>query len=415
MSMASIGGSIASLLNLERPLPRSLADELRLGNRALLKLNDDFTDISSELRIWTFYETIDSQLSGLGYGFIGEVQFGAPLVSIKSSLLGVKQEAVFAVESDHANCASFGMKNPRTLTVFLSELSEAVAKAEELSDLYTHHPLKLKEHVKIELVGFYDDFNSELEARNRLYSTKYHFQEFMIKGPERCLEERLSKTSTRRGSTLWQDTSNTAMRRRRNSTSSILPDVPKPAKKVKSPSIGQATGVASQPPATATSSNIDILITSPSHRPSVPDPATVSSPTQSSSSSPAPRRKRIQSLTVPSLATPHYHRPASRAGSEGSASTMSEPVEDLSPTDLDDAEIEVTLPAGTARQSDKRDTSPGRKGRLDRQRTVTIVHDLSASNPRPDPSYRKFMWIHLPFTNPLWVKVCCQQAILRNS
>jgi hypothetical protein len=71
--MKNLSESIRKLLHLERALPRSIADELRLGHKPLLKLNDEFRDISSELRIWTFYETIDSQLSGTGSGPAREV------------------------------------------------------------------------------------------------------------------------------------------------------------------------------------------------------------------------------------------------------------------------------------------------------------------------------------------------------
>ena len=61
--MPNLRESIQELLYLEKPLPASLTRELALGYKPTLKLHDQFTDIASEIRIWTFYETVDSTLS----------------------------------------------------------------------------------------------------------------------------------------------------------------------------------------------------------------------------------------------------------------------------------------------------------------------------------------------------------------
>ncbi|GKT41581.1 uncharacterized protein ColSpa_01762 [Colletotrichum spaethianum] len=163
-------------------------------------MHEEFSTIASELRIWTFYETIDSQLSGSGStsrGLAKEVRFGAPIASIKSSMVGVRQERVFSLDSEHANCASFGMGNTETMNTYLQELAAAVQKAIELSSEYIHTPLNLKRHVKVEIIGFYEDPDAEMESAIRLYFTKLHLQEFLEKGPERCLEERLRRTALR--------------------------------------------------------------------------------------------------------------------------------------------------------------------------------------------------------------------------
>ncbi|KAI8290265.1 hypothetical protein K4K56_007276 [Colletotrichum sp. SAR 10_98] len=151
-------------------------------------MHEDFATIASELRIWTFYETIDSQLSGSGsknHGTAKEVRFGAPIVSIKSSLVGVRQERVFALDSEHANCASFGQGNTEIMGSYLTELAAAVKKATDLSSEYIHTPLSLKKHVKVEIIGFYDDPDAQVESDIRLYFTKLHLEEFLEKGPER--------------------------------------------------------------------------------------------------------------------------------------------------------------------------------------------------------------------------------------
>ncbi|KKY33487.1 putative ankyrin repeat protein [Diaporthe ampelina] len=199
MSMRNLSESIQLLLHLQRPLPTSLVNEIRVSNKSLIKMHEDFTDVVSEMRVWSFYETVDSQLSGSGLDYADEVQFSAPLVSIKSAIVDVRQETIYsALESDHAHCASFGVTNPRTLATYLQDLAAAVAKAETLSQTI-HTPLRLKEHVKVELIGFYEDPDASLESDIRLYFAKYHLAEFLQKGPESCLEERLRRVSRRHG------------------------------------------------------------------------------------------------------------------------------------------------------------------------------------------------------------------------
>ncbi|KAK3682502.1 hypothetical protein B0T22DRAFT_385937 [Podospora appendiculata] len=293
MSMKNLRESIRQLLHLQRPLPESLVRELRVNNSTLATIHEDFVDIMSELRVWTFYETLDSQLSGYGAGGSAglggdsEVQFGAPLVSIKSALLDVWEEDVFSVESDHANIASFGPRNLKTMTTYLKDLTAAIIKAQDLSDRYTHTPLKLKDHVKVELVSFYEDPDAEMEESTiRLYSTKTHLGDFLIKGPERCLEERLGRAPSRQGSIL-------------TNRPSAFPHSP------------------------------DIVVTGSSARPSL---------------------EMEGGLNVPHV-----------IGSPGQALSASR-------------------------------NHPSSSGSQGSTRTL------------PNPSLKKFMWIHLPFTNPLWVK-----------
>ncbi len=99
--MTTIGNRIQNLLYLQQPFTVSLADNLRLGCESLLSLHDGFSEVARELRVWTFYETINSLASGEGSG--AEVRFAAPLVSIKSAIIGVKQERVFGLHSAHAH------------------------------------------------------------------------------------------------------------------------------------------------------------------------------------------------------------------------------------------------------------------------------------------------------------------------
>lgn len=392
MSMSNLSESIQGLLHLQRPLPRSISSALRVSNAntMLKKMHDEFTDIASEMRLWTFYETIDSQLSGSGKCLTNEVRFSAPLVSLKSALVGVRQEAIYSsLESDHAHCASFGIANPRTLGTYLQDLAVAVAKAGELSET-PHSPLKLKEHVKVELIGFYEDPDAGTDSDIRLYFTKYHLADFLEKGPEQCLEERLksvpklpghqshaggggslgSLKTTGLGTgglNIWTDVQSNVQRLWK----AVVPGSPSEAQ-----------------------SSPGIVVTQPPARPAM---------TEGFNSSPAAIMRQRHSLTIPALSTSGLHRPLSRE-SAGTASTQSEPTgEDTSPKEGKVAGQRQDIAANENRpRADSDKTGMIRAARVSK---TFALQDLTAGFSRPDPQRRKFMWIHLPFTNPLWVKV----------
>ncbi|CAJ2506537.1 Uu.00g006670.m01.CDS01 [Anthostomella pinea] len=400
LSMPNLRESIQHLLYLQSPLPRSITDELRLGYKPLLRLHEQFMDIASELRIWTFYEMIDSQLSGLGTSDFDEVHFSAPITSIKSCLIGTRAEQALSLESDHAHCASFGPLNIRMMHSFLADLGQAVRKAESLSANFIHTPLRLPSKVKLELIGFYEDPDSETSQDLRLYVTRHYLDEFLDKGPESCLRERLNTVAAepRRG-TLPPSRRLTTNPSRMSGALGIMQEFgqrflgsARPDDSSKGP--GQETADAGSP---------EIVVTSHARRPSVAGAATEPLPNTT------PRRS--PGLTVPSLSTPGFGRPSSRSSSvgtdsEGTGRTLSEPLgTDISPKEggrapqIGPANSHDVMPG-----IDERDHISERKSRRDRMSRASALQDLTAGFSRPDPTKRRFMWIHLPFNNPHWVK-----------
>lgn len=374
MAMHNLSDSIQMLLHLHRPLPRSLAFGLRVGNKSLLRMHEQFIDISSEMRIWTFYETIDSRLSGSGLGLANEVEFSAPLVSIKSALVDVSHEMIYSsLESDHAHCASFGISNPRTLSVYLMDLAAAIAKAEALS--YTEHtPLRLKEKIKVEMIGFYDDPDPGLDSDIRLYIKKSTVAEFLRKGPEQCLEERLRRVARRSGSRPRR----ASLSRPSHSSDGLVDNVQRFLRNVsRSPERGRpiSPGFTFTPPSAAEG------------------PSTI------------PSGRRLHSLTIPMPPPKSPQRPLS-TGSDGTArTTMSDPTEQRPSIEVSMGE--VSHARGQRARSDTSQTGLGITAGLRSHRTsvASALHDFTAGFSRPNPSKRKFLWIHMPFTNPLWVKV----------
>lgn len=387
-------------------MPRSISDELRLNHRSLMKVHEKFVDIASEMQIWTFYETKDSQLSGLGVSDFDEVHFSAPLASIKSSLVGSRHEQAFSLESEHANCASFGPENTQIMESFLEDLSQAVQKAHKLSTAYVHTPLKLAEHVKLELIGFYDDPDPETTADVRLYVSKHPLNEFLEKGPEECLRLRLNTVAAkpRRGSTI-------AASHSRPPSSGGLGNLGAGALGIWSNvrDFGQriVSGGSPRGDSTPNSPEHTVAPQIQLQRPSMNDlRGAASEPTM-------PRRPR--GLTVPALETPAFDRPRSRSSSPRARSNSDEIARTLSPpvgTEISPHSTEVSAPVEprAVRDAvpgiDEHKTGPTSTTRKDRTTTASALQDPTAGFSRPDPTKRKFMWIHLPYTNPHWVKVC---------
>ncbi|KAK8047888.1 hypothetical protein PG996_015952 [Apiospora saccharicola] len=403
LSMPNLRESIQHLLHLSHPWPRSITKELRLNHKHLLQIHDTFRDIASEMRIWSFYETKDSQLSGLGSSDFDEVHFSAPLASIKSSLLGSTHEQPYSLESTHADCASFGPEHLQIMHAYLVDLAEAVAKAQSISFQTTHHPLKLGKNVKLELVGFYEDPDPDSASDIRLYVARHHLDEFLNKGPEHCLRERLNAVAAK-------------PHYRPQGFASAAND------NMKSGALGITHMVrgflgALQRPGSSQSHLTDkdgraspeIVVTS--HASEMPSGADTGAQPVATH---GPRRSR--GLTVPSISTPRYSRPSSRSSSQSRGErlnndetnrTLSDPTGiDLSPrTILPEPEPH---PLGEVRIHPSEGESHGSASHESNEEHqvdhAIAMYDLTAGFSRPNPNKRKFMWIHLPFNNPYWVK-----------
>ncbi|KAK4100573.1 hypothetical protein N658DRAFT_99039 [Parathielavia hyrcaniae] len=359
MSMLNLRDSIQVLLRLQEPLPRSLATEIRVNDTELLKLHEQFVDMASELRIWSFYETKESLLSGSVADFSTEAQFGVPLVSVKSALLDLWQEDVYAVESDHAHLASFLPNSASILDSYLSDLAGAMHKV-ALRLSYPHTPLNLGSHVKVEVTGFYEDQDAMAESSRqptgaevgsiiRLYSTKYAYKDFLRKGPDRCLAERLhrgpkSRPSRRSaGGCSEQGPSAGELQVPGQRTSPGLPN----------PATGEMQGSTS-------AVSPEIVVTSPVERPPL--------------------------LRVPAHTEPGF-RPSSPESNASVSTTGSDSAMPLSSDFTGEEAHTIALLAH-------------------HHKMMMKEHDLAATAgfSRPNPSQRKFVWVHVPFNNPVWVR-----------
>lgn len=410
---SSLTSSIQSLLKLTAPLPSSITSDLRVGNALLLHIDEEFKSISNDLTVWTFYETIDSRLSGSASG---DVYFTAPLTSIKSAILGMRQESIFPLQSDHANIASFGRHNVHTLDLFLRQLAVQVRRADqnakECGGCTT--ALDLEQKATIEIHGFFED-HAEAEATVvRAWSTRLPLKEFLTKGPEQCLSDRLNEVDG-----VPEENRFLAKRGR----TSLIPG---------SQTISEGLGIKdaqASPPASPIIRPVDAkdhrTESAPAEIPLTKSPV-MSSITRHSTPirrpSPLIRADIEQEMAIDRLSPPMRSRggrSVSRSMSLGSDASRFEyrdfpPFSQRSRSSVghvidDDSDIENSprLPEGVlalrkVAQSGKRRTSD------------TVILDEPLGFEKPEVKARKFLWLHLPFNNPTWVKVRCV-TILRMS
>lgn len=404
--MPNLRDSIHKLLHLAGPLPLSITDELRLNHGSLLELQDNFKDIASEMHVWTFYETVDSLLSGHAAKNSDEVHFSAPLASIKSTLVGCRYEKAFSLEAKHATCASFGPGNQKVLELFLEDLGQAVNKAQELSAAYVHTPLHLSEHVYLDLIGFYDDPDPNTESDVRLYISKPCLKDFLDKGPEVCLKERLRTVA---GDSHHGPTAITAHKRPASSggdgrhEAGALNIYDTTQESTQNTFASRDPEFSIMPDIQTQASKLEIVV----KRPSVSD---IQATASRSSTTPGTGL----GLAVPSLWTPQSHRPSSRdsttngrtAGNDPAQTTSSPPASTTTgiPVRADDSFHNFSWRNDVPKREES-EQKLASKGRPVKVRRASGLDDLTAGFSRPDPNRRKFIWIHTPYNNPHWIKV----------
>ncbi|KAF4446222.1 Protein SERAC1 [Fusarium austroafricanum] len=407
-AMPSLATGIQSLLQLSVPLPTSITDDLRVGNRILIQLDDDFKLISHEFRIWTLYETIDSRLSGNS----GDVYFTAPLTSIKSAILGMRQETILPLQSDHANIASFGRHNVHTMRLFLKQLSALIGRADEYSREDGNWHLNLEQKVNVEVHGFFEDPPSSLDAGTiRAWSTRLALRDFLRKGPEECLAERLNEVeAVDEGRFL-----------RNRGKATFLP-TDKADEAVDNP-LGISQGsVQVQPPSSPVIRPVDAekaRSESAPHTfatPATPLSPAVSPPTHYSTPmrrpSPLIRANFEQDLAVDRLSPPprgRMGRSLSRSVSLGTQASQYEyrdfpPFSPRSRSTIegfseDDDDIEASPKLPEAVIAIRKAANDGER----RASETVIVDEVPVAFSKPQVEARKFLWIHLPYNNPRWV------------
>ncbi|KAI9647362.1 hypothetical protein NHQ30_003747 [Ciborinia camelliae] len=192
LSQPGFSTSIRGIMGLSRELPISITKQLEPDHHSLQQIGKDFKALATDLKVWTFFETLDSDLTSPDQG----KPFHAPITSIKSAILNLRNETVYPLMSTHTKCAAFGSENVHTKESYLQALAASVKKACELSKTI-HSELNLEERIEVEINGFYEGttMTPKNELPIRVWSTNRSMQDFMRDGPTKLLEERRAEAS----------------------------------------------------------------------------------------------------------------------------------------------------------------------------------------------------------------------------
>jgi hypothetical protein len=419
-------------MSLKRPLPETLRNQLQVNSELLRSMASSFRLLAADLKIWTFYETEDTDLTIPSTGWIKEVRLLAPIASIKSAILDLYNEVDYPLLTDHVGCASFSEKNTQTKEAYLHELRDAAIQALKLSDI-KHNDLKLKEKVKIEIHGFYEGIPQppSNKAPIRLWSTRRTLQDFRELGPSKCLEQRLEDLSggPRRNQHLRRATSldgrasgnGTAMipnRTMRGAPTKLAGDSAAPKPPISDPPMrygplsrlwnrGSHLSPTEPPSPTGPLQPQTETAASPTPRESVPDLVIRSASDDSASDSDdlgtahgplAGQRPTEPSVKPPlSLGAHESNRTDSDSKSPSAASGQGS---DATRSLLSPNSGIATLTNTSGEKSSGQGNGPGK----------TIVQFV-----KPSAASRKLTWIHMPFNNPTWVSVSCRFRRIRAS
>jgi hypothetical protein len=175
----------------------SLQKQLKIKAEILAQMARDWLPVAAELKIWTFYETIDTNLTDGNVRENDRVSFQAPITSIKSAILDLHHEVDRPVLANHADCAAFGPDNEYTKRSFIRKLRSAVTQAKTLS-LEEHKNIVVEKKIDVEVHGFYESTDQKADDKHqkkpmRLWSTINSFDDFMRMGPAKCLQNRLQE------------------------------------------------------------------------------------------------------------------------------------------------------------------------------------------------------------------------------
>ena len=446
--------TIQRAMGLRWPMPTSLQRQLKIKSEVLAKMAHDWMPVAAELKLWTFYETIDTDLTDGNAHDNERVSFQAPITSIKSAILDLHHEIDRPVLADHANCAAFGPENEYTKRSFIRKLHSAADQAQKLSLLpHKNNVLdNLDNKIDVEVHGFYENTDQKVSDKHlkkpiRLWSTSNSFDKFMRDGPAKSLQDRLQEknipptrtqmmaVSSRRTSFRQPEPVNNV-----DANKTVKPEPKSVAKQPGGPKLRPLQGLLSKNKGSAVSTSSNERRKRGFSLPTTPSPTSTRVPLSSVSGSlggqglqsresvpAAPsvfisehEDERDLALT-PSITNPSEREPpvaADPSATESRRQLRSHPAaEDL---DLGGTSSQHASPQRARRLSplivpSQSNLSPSLLPLTDSQQSddsgTESNYSSSGEAPtagpprRPEPESQKFVWIHLAYNNPKWVSV----------
>ena len=382
LASREFSGSIFDEMALKHPIPDKLRRSFAINHRELRAIDTKFKSISTDFKIFSFYETTDTELllSSLTDPDAQPAPFRAPITSIKSAILELENEMEISLPTNHIGTAAFQGVTEDDLRAYLKTLKNEVDASVKLAKV-TDFPLKVDTEVTVEINGFYEDTALGISSTSplTLWSSRKSYPEFLRLGPKRCLEARLQEQAS-----LF-----TSQGRRRMST------------------IGEPMdGLDNTSAALPRSANMDER-TAPAiqfSQPSFQGPPRTQQ--EKSVGAPSPNIRLQREATFPIDISP---------GPDLVPATASKASRLLSPIGLDEPlgnEARGSQLAENSQAGDgfiynraRRQSSPSLLDPSSRppRKSIELPPRASVPSRRADNSSHRFTWTHVPFNNTGWV------------
>jgi hypothetical protein len=455
LSSPTYSDTIQRAMGLQWPMPTSLQKQLKIKSEILVQMARDWMPVAAELKLWTFYETIDTDLTDGNAGEHDRVSFQAPITSIKSAILDLHHEVDRPVLTNHADCAAFGPDNEYTKRSFIRKLRSAADQAQKLSLLPHKNNIldNLDKKIDVEVHGFYESTNQKVSDKHlkkpmRLWSTINPFDTFMRDGPAKSLQDRLQEKTvppTRSEMINAASSRRTSFRKPESMTSvdanqnakaeqrSIAKQSSRPKLQPLQGLLTRNKGSAGSVPAIERKTRrLSLPALSPNSAPPAPLPTVLGSlgghEIQGSESVPpmpsvfiSEHEDEVNLALAPSISYPSERGPtvaADPSATESRRQLRSYPApEDL---DIGGTNSQHPLPQrprglSLLPVSSQSNLNPVPLPPIDNQQSDDSGTESNHSNGgeaptagpprRPDPESQKLVWIHLAYNNPKWVSV----------
>ncbi|KAL4917162.1 hypothetical protein BDW62DRAFT_184271 [Aspergillus aurantiobrunneus] len=370
LSAPEFARSIRRMLRLKCTMPPGLREAFKPRHDMLERLAGQFRAISADMRIWTFLETADSVFTITDTETGTTIDMHVPITSIRSGLLGFEHESEMPLATDHVRTALFQGQETTARMDFIRALQSSIATALELS-IMSDVPLEVEKEIMVQVNGFFEDTARGVsnESSLQLWSTRTPLDQFLDRGPTKCLEERLKKSS-RLSSSTYEDS--------------------EPSEFGSRPTSAQAE-----------SSQIESRLREPDIIPLEVVP-----------SRPSVRRSRSFLAQHPSPRI-HVTEPPIEGyfdiQSEGSASDRRLSHEGPDEENAEDDENEASANLGTISPTQRNlltSLSSRYREFLNvpfRERTPEERPRIAPRFDRPEPGTEKMIWVHVPYTHTDWV------------
>lgn len=180
--------SVHQVMRLRFNVPDSLQRQFEFGCEELCRMGEEFRRYSTDLRIYTYYETTDTDLAFTPANSDIPRSYHVPIVSVASAILDLEHEFESPLSSDHVGCATFE-DDDDAQHEFVTELKAAVSTAANLAKI-ENFDVDLEKDVQVEVNGFFEDSTSSV----KLWTDRPSLADLLKEGPNALLLARLRRS-----------------------------------------------------------------------------------------------------------------------------------------------------------------------------------------------------------------------------